>query len=101
MSNQRGGTIVKQVYTIPEVAKLVRFSEQTIREWVRDGRVKAVRPGLRAWRIPRAEGQRLLAELNIDDSVLDDSDGGKPYLDKGNRLGVKSTDIVTPMQAAT
>ena len=61
----------KQVYTIQEVAQLLRFSEQTIREWARDGRIKAVRPGLRAYRIPVAEVERLLAQFMIDESVLD------------------------------
>lgn len=70
----------KQVYTIREVAQLLRFSEQTIREWARDGQIKAVRPGLRAWRVPRAEVERLLAQFQIDDRVLDDhpNDGYNP-----------------------
>lgn len=65
---------MKQMYTIKEVAELLRFSEQTIREWARDGQIKAVRPGLRAWRIPRAEVQRLLAQFQIDKSVLESED---------------------------
>jgi len=77
---------MKNVYTVPEVAKLTRFSEQTIREWIRDGYIKGVRPGLRAWRIPRTEVQRLLAQLNIDESVLE-NDGGS---------GVQSEDTRTP-----
>lgn len=61
----------KQVYTIQEVAALLQFSEQTIRDWVRSGRIKAARPGLRAWRIPRSEVGRLLAQLQIDERTLD------------------------------
>ena len=61
----------KQVYTIQEVAKLLQFSDQTIREWVRSGRIKAVRPGIRAYRIPVAEVERLLAQFEIDARALD------------------------------
>lgn len=68
----------KQVYTIQEVARLIRFSDQTIREWVRDGTIKAVRPGLRAWRIPRAEVERLLAQMQIDERVLDIEESPRP-----------------------
>lgn len=64
----------KQVYTIQEVAALLRFSDQTIREWARTGQIKAVRPGLRAWRVPRAEVERLLAQFQIDDRILDVDD---------------------------
>lgn len=64
--------MAKQVYTIAEVAELLRFSEQTIREWARTGQIKAVRPGLRAWRVPRAEVERLLAQFGI----RGDLDGG-------------------------
>ncbi len=64
--------MAKQVYTIAEVAQLLRFSEQTIREWARTGQIKAVRPGLRAWRIPRTEVERLLAQFGIKG----DLDGG-------------------------
>jgi excisionase family DNA binding protein len=61
----------KQVYTIAEVANLLRFSEQTIREWARTGQIKAVRPGLRAWRIPRAEVERLLAQYGINEKAIE------------------------------
>lgn len=62
----------KPTYTIQEVAALVQLSDQTIRDWVRQGRIVAVRPGgMRAYRIPLAEVVRLLGEFLIDESVLD------------------------------
>ena len=64
----------KQWYTIQEIARLVEFSDQTIREWGKIGRIKVVRAGIRAFRIPRAEVERLLAEFMIDDRVLDTPD---------------------------
>ncbi len=76
--------MAKQMYTIAEVARLMRFSEQTIREWARTGQIKAVRPGLRAWRIPRAEVQRLLAQYQINESALED-EGNEGY-NPGNKL---------------
>ena len=57
----------KQLYTIHEVAEMLQFSEQTIRDWVRSGRIRAARPGARAWRIPRAEVDRLMAQFDIGD----------------------------------
>jgi len=75
----------KQSYTIQEVARLLEFSDQTIREWAKAGRIKAVRPGIRAFRIPRAEVERLLAEFMIDDRVLDTAEYG------GGRSDVQST----------
>lgn len=69
--------MAKQFYTTKEVADLLLFSEQTVREWVRKGQVKAVRPGLRAWRIPLAEVERLMTEYRVDKSTLEnDADSG-------------------------
>jgi excisionase family DNA binding protein len=48
-------------YTAEEVARLIRVSEQTIRAWIRDGKLPARRFG-RNWRIPSADVQRILAE---------------------------------------
>ena len=75
---------MKQFYTIKEVADILLFSEQTVREWVRVGRVRAVRPGLRAWRIPSAEVERLLTEYQVDKSVLE-KDRKQSYTDDSQR----------------
>lgn len=62
----------KPTYTIQEVAALLQLSDQTIRDWVKQKRIVAVRPGgMRAYRIPQAEVVRLLREFMIDESVLD------------------------------
>jgi excisionase family DNA binding protein len=82
--------MAKQVYTIAEVAEMLRFSEQTIREWARTGQIKAVRPGLRAWRVPRAEVERLLAQFGISGD-----------LDAGGRIDSNTPeDARTPSLAA-
>lgn len=75
---------MKQVYTIKEVAEILRFTPQAISEWIREGRIKAVRPGLRAWRIPVAEVERLLTEYQIDKSVLE-KDSKPSYTDDSQR----------------
>jgi excisionase family DNA binding protein len=81
--------MAKQVYTIAEVAQLLRFSEQTIREWARTGQIRAVRPGLRAWRVPRAEVERLLAQFGIEGD-----------LDGGDILDSNAPNIRTPVLEA-
>jgi excisionase family DNA binding protein len=86
----------KEVYTIQEVAQLLQFSEQTIRDWVRSGRISAGRIGLRAWRIPRSEVERLLAQLQISDHVLDSVEDST----SGANEGKIANDIRTPMSAA-
>lgn len=62
----------KPTYTIQEVAALLQLSDQTIRDWVKQKRIIAMRPGgMRAYRVPVAEVVRLLREFMIDESVLD------------------------------
>jgi excisionase family DNA binding protein len=47
-------------YTVPEVAKLLRLHEQTIRDYLRKGLLKGYRPGgtKAGWRIPASELER-------------------------------------------
>lgn len=52
-------------YTVKEVAELLRVTEPTIRDWLRDGKIRGTRIGGRdrrtyRWRVPRAEVERLL-----------------------------------------
>ncbi len=48
-------------YTAEELAKYLKVSSQTIRAWIRDRKIAAVRFG-RAWRITAAEVERLRRE---------------------------------------
>ena len=73
----------KQWYSIQEVARLLQFSDQTIREWAREKRIVTIRPGTRAFRIPRKEVERLLEQFMMDQSVLDDS---QPDGDSGAKM---------------
>jgi excisionase family DNA binding protein len=50
-----------EFYTTEELAEYLKLSEQTIRLWIRQGKVKSFKFG-RAHRIPVDEVQRLLAD---------------------------------------
>lgn len=40
----------------------VKFSPRTIRLWVKQGKIKAIRPGERTWYIPESELDRILSD---------------------------------------
>lgn len=46
------------VYRIKEVAKELGFTERAVRQWVIDGKIKAVKI-MSEWRIPKEEVDRL------------------------------------------
>lgn len=48
------------MYTIPEVADLLRISTVHVRELIREGRIKAVTLSPKVTRIPRGEIDRLI-----------------------------------------
>jgi len=53
----------EQVLTVEEAAERIRTTPQTVRRWLRDGKLRGVRPGgtKLGWRIPESEVQKLLA----------------------------------------
>lgn len=48
----------KSLMTVKEVAAVFEVKELTIRQWCRDGKILAAKPG-KSWRIPRSEVERL------------------------------------------
>ena len=46
------------MYRIKDVAKILNFTERAVREWVRTGKIKAVKI-MGEWRIPTEEVERL------------------------------------------
>jgi excisionase family DNA binding protein len=52
----------ERMYTVPEVAEQLRLHQQTIREWLRIGKLHGIRLGgtKAGWRIPASEVERLL-----------------------------------------
>ena len=59
----------EEFYTVEEMADYLKVSEQTIRLWIRTGKVKAVKMG-RAWRIRSEEVRRVAT-----DGVPEDGEG--------------------------
>ncbi len=56
----------KEVYTIPEVAKILKLSRHTVFHWVKKGYLKAYRPAINAaWKITREEVFRYMKEHDI------------------------------------
>jgi excisionase family DNA binding protein len=51
-----------ELLTVPEVAALLKLNEQTVRRWLRTGRLRGVSLGSRqaGWRVRRSEVNRLL-----------------------------------------
>jgi len=49
--------IDEQAYTVPEIAKRLRVTEWTVREWLRAGKLKGYRPGgtKTGWRVDEAD----------------------------------------------
>ncbi len=50
-------------YTVEELAEMLKVSTQTIRAWIKSGKLKSFKIG-KAHRIPDTEVQRLIAESN-------------------------------------
>lgn len=48
-------------YTAEELADYLKVSAQTVRAWIREGKLKAVKFG-RSWRIADHEVQRIVSE---------------------------------------
>lgn len=46
--------------TVPQAAKVACVSSQTIRRWIKEGRIQARHIATGTWRIPRAELDKVL-----------------------------------------
>lgn len=46
------------MYRIKEVAQELGFTERAVRQWIKDGKIKAVKI-MSEWRIPKDEVERL------------------------------------------
>ena len=57
------------MYRIREVAKMLGFTERAVRQWVVDGKIKAVKI-MSEWRIPEDEVERLAEAADKGDSLL-------------------------------
>ena len=55
-----------RLLTVPEVAKQMRSSEETVRRWLRSGRLRGFQPGgtRLGWRVTESEIRRFMRELS-------------------------------------
>lgn len=51
------------LYTVAEVAERLKVNEETVRIWLRDGKLRGIRLGSRraGWRITESEIERMLS----------------------------------------
>ncbi|WP_083470149.1 helix-turn-helix domain-containing protein [Herpetosiphon geysericola] len=61
--SQHEGDMPTEFYTTEELAEYLKLSEQTIRLWIKQGKIKSYKFG-RAHRIPIEEVRRLLEEAS-------------------------------------
>ena len=65
----------KLFYSVPEVARILGFSEVSVLTWIHEGKIKAVRVSKR-WRIPVVEVKRLMKDAGIPFEILKMYEGG-------------------------
>jgi excisionase family DNA binding protein len=51
-----------RLLSVAEVSKLLSVTEPTVREWIKEGKLKAHRAGARFWRIRQSEVDRMLSQ---------------------------------------
>lgn len=67
MSDEYGGDVL---YTVAEVAKLLKLNPQTVRRYCRDGELASVKVG-KGWRVPASSLSKLLDERPAKEGELD------------------------------
>ena len=69
------GVFVRQFCRVDEVARLLGVTEQTVRNWIREGKIKAQRFG-RPHLIPISEAARLLSKTQAETMALLEEERG-------------------------
>lgn len=49
---------MQELFSIKQVAEMLGFKERAVRQWVKDGKIKAIKV-FSEWRIPKEELERL------------------------------------------
>jgi len=75
-----------QFYTVAEVAELLKYTEKHIRDWIRDGKLKAVKPGGYQWRISETELKRFMDGAVKREDPAKETSGGVLMLDGDGSL---------------
>lgn len=56
------------MFTVEEVARLMRVSPQTVRTWLREKKIRAVRIG-RPWRIPESAIREMMGRQSTEEKA--------------------------------
>jgi excisionase family DNA binding protein len=69
----------ERVLTVPEVAEQLRVTEETVRRWLRSGRIRGISLGSKraGWRIPESEVRRLLSGGSFPAPMTSTPNGGQ------------------------
>ncbi len=54
----------REVFTVEEVAEILRFPKRTVYVWLQTGQIKGMKVG-RHWRVPRSEMEKLVPGLGV------------------------------------
>jgi excisionase family DNA binding protein len=60
--HKKGGAILEELLTTEEIAKELKYHIETVRKWIREGKLKATRINKKEYRVKRSELERFLAE---------------------------------------
>jgi excisionase family DNA binding protein len=66
-----------RLLSVADVAQLLSVSEPTVREWIKDGKLRAHRAGARFWRIRQSEVDRMLGQ-QVSNRELSPRSGLRP-----------------------
>lgn len=87
--------------TVPEIARELRFSEQSVRRWIRDGRLRAIQAAEREYRVRRGDLDEMIATMNHRNKP---KTNGKPVTEPSLTTGIalpgQPADQTSPMLAA-
>ncbi len=89
--------------TVKGVAELLQVHPQTVREWLRDGKLEGVKFGARSWRVPMSAlsggGQRgatTLTPLMFADSSASEEDIKAAKAKMNRRYGIEAEEDQQP-----
>jgi len=61
-NSQKGGALLEELLTTEEIARELKYHIETVRKWIREGKLKATRINKKEYRVKRSELERFLAE---------------------------------------
>ncbi|WP_319642653.1 helix-turn-helix domain-containing protein [Methanovulcanius yangii] len=53
--------VLKEIYTVDEIAEILSITPMTVRRYINEGKIKAIKIA-RSWRIRRDELERIMEE---------------------------------------